>query len=72
MTERMTGTVRWFDGSKGYGFIQPEASETDEEVFVHYSAIVDGGFRNLKEGEEVEFTVGEGPRGLQATQVVRL
>ena len=70
MTDRITGTVKWFDGSKGYGFIQPEI-ETIEKVFVHYTAIVDNGFRNLYEGDRVEFSVADDPRGPQAINVVR-
>jgi CspA family cold shock protein len=70
LTERITGTVKWFDSSKGYGFIQPEI-ESVEEVFVHYTAIVDDGFRNLYEGDRVEFSVVDDPRGPQAINVVR-
>ena len=62
------GTVKWFNDSKGYGFItQPSG----EDVFVHHSQIVAEGFRTLKEGEEVEFELEETERGLQAAQVVR-
>ena len=70
MTERITGTVKWFDSSKGYGFIQPEI-ESVEEVFVYYTAIVDDDFRNLYEGDRVEFSVVDNPRGPQAIKVVR-
>ena len=66
MTERETGTVKWFNAGKGYGFI---AREAGEDVFVHYSAIEGEGFRSLDEGQRVEFTVEQGPKGLQATQV---
>ena len=69
MSERVTGTVKWFNGSKGYGFISREGGE---DVFVHYSAIQSEGFRNLEEGQRVEFTVEQGPKGLQAAQVVAL
>jgi len=70
MSEREQGTVKWFNGSKGYGFI---AREEGEDVFVHFSAIPDtGGFRNLDEGQRVEFTVAQGPKGLQAENVVIL
>jgi CspA family cold shock protein len=69
VSERVTGTVKWFNGSKGYGFI---AREDGEDVFVHYSAIQSEGFRNLEEGQRVEFTVERGPKGLQAAQVVAL
>lgn len=71
MTERITGTVKWFDGSKGYGFIQPEIESVVEEVFVHYTAIADKGLRNLYEGDRVEFAVVDDPRGPQAINVVR-
>ena len=64
----MKGTVKWFNDSKGYGFIQRTEGE---DVFVHFSAIQAEGFRTLTEGEEVEFEVRESERGLQATQVVR-
>jgi CspA family cold shock protein len=66
MNERVTGTVKWFNTSKGYGFI----SRADgPDVFVHYSAIAMDGFKNLEEGQEVEFNIEEGPKGLQATNV---
>lgn len=64
----MKGTVKWFNDSKGYGFIQQPSGE---DVFVHFSAIVGDGFRTLAEGEEVEFEVRDGDRGLQATNVIR-
>ncbi len=70
MSERMTGVIKWFDSSKGYGFIQPEV-ESIEEVFVHYMAIVDNGFRNPYEGDRVEFSLVDDPRGPQAVNVVR-
>jgi CspA family cold shock protein len=66
MSERTTGTVKWFNGAKGYGFIEREAGP---DVFVHHSAIRGEGFRNLEEGQRVEFTVEQGPKGLQATDV---
>ena len=69
MSERITGTVKWFNGSKGYGFI---AREGGEDVFVHYTAIQAEGFRNLNEGQRVEFTVEQGPKGPQAANVVIL
>lgn len=69
MSERVTGTVKWFNGSKGYGFI---SREDGDDVFVHHSAIQAEGFRNLEEGQRVEFNVEQGPRGLQATRVVPL
>lgn len=67
--ERITGTVKWFSRQKGYGFIQPEDGE---DVFVHYSAIQGTGFRNLEEGERVEFTIEDSPKGPQAADVVKL
>jgi CspA family cold shock protein len=66
MSERVTGTVKWFNGSKGYGFI---AREEGDDVFVHYSAIRGQGFRNLEEGQSVEFNIEQGQKGLQATDV---
>ena len=67
MSERIIGTVKWFNGSKGYGFIE---REDGEDVFVHYSEIQAEGFRNLNEGQRVEFTVEQGQKGPQATNVV--
>jgi CspA family cold shock protein len=67
MSERETGTVKWFNGSKGYGFI---AREGADDVFVHYSAIRGDGYRNLEEGQRVEFSVEQGAKGLQAADVV--
>jgi CspA family cold shock protein len=64
-----TGTVKWFNSEKGYGFI---AQKEGADVFVHYSAIVGGGYRNLEENEQVEFEVTQGPKGLQAANVRRL
>ena len=69
MNERVTGTVKWFNGSKGYGFI---SREDGDDVFVHHSAIQAEGYRSLEEGQRVEFLVERGPKGLQATQVVKL
>ena len=66
MSERETGTVKWFNGSKGYGFIERPGGE---DVFVHFSAIRGEGFRNLEEGQTVEFNVEQGQKGLQATDV---
>ena len=66
MSERVQGTVKWFNTSKGFGFIQ-RAGEPD--VFVHFSAIQGDGFKNLEEGQPVEFSVENGPKGLQATEV---
>lgn len=71
MSERMTGTVRWFNTAKGYGFISPDEGERD--VFVHYTAIQsEDRFRNLQEEERVEFTIEETEKGPQAIDVVRL
>lgn len=67
MSERIIGTVKWFNGSKGYGFIE---REDGEDVFVHYSSINGDGYRNLDEGQQVEFSVEQGPKGLQAANVV--
>lgn len=64
----MKGTVKWFNDSKGYGFIQQEGGE---DVFVHFSAIQAEGFRTLSEGEEVEFEVRESDRGPQAANVIK-
>ncbi len=69
MSERIVGTVKWFNGSKGYGFI---SRDNGPDVFVHYSAITADGYRNLQEGQKVEFTVEQGPKGLQAANVVPL
>jgi CspA family cold shock protein len=66
MSERATGTVKWFNGAKGYGFIEREAGP---DVFVHHSAIRSEGFRNLEEGQSVKFNVEQGQKGLQATDV---
>jgi len=66
MSERVIGTVKWFNGSKGYGFI---AREGGPDVFVHFSAIEGEGFRNLNEGQKVEFTIEQGPKGPQAANV---
>jgi cold shock protein len=66
VTEKETGTVKWFNDAKGYGFISREAGE---DVFVHYSALEGDGFRSLRENERVEFAVEQGPKGLQAVQV---
>jgi CspA family cold shock protein len=67
MSERIIGTVKWFNGSKGYGFIEREGGP---DVFVHYSAIQGEGFRNLEEGQRVEFSVEQSPKGPQAVNVV--
>jgi CspA family cold shock protein len=64
---RTLGTVQWFSRVKGYGFIRPDDQE--EDVFVHYSAIRGEGYRNLNEGQRVEFTVEDTPKGPQAVEV---
>ena len=63
---REKGTVKWFNGAKGYGFIQ---RSTGEDVFVHFSAIASTGFRSLKEGQAVSFEIVQGPKGKQAANV---
>jgi cold shock protein len=66
MAERVTGTVKWFNASKGYGFL---AREGGPDVFVHFSAIQTEGFKTLNEGQQVEFEIEQGPKGLQAANV---
>ena len=66
MSERETGTVKWFSDQKGYGFIQ---RENGDDVFVHYSAIEGSGFRSLSENDMVEFSVAQGQKGLTAQNV---
>lgn len=72
MADRMSGTVKWFNAAKGYGFIAP--SNGGKDLFVHYSSIQDAGngYRSLNEGDVVEFDVEEGRKGPQATNVVRM
>ena len=67
MDERVTGTVKWFNASKGYGFIERQGGP---DVFVHFTAIQVDGFRTLQEGQRVEFSIENGPKGLQAANVV--
>ena len=67
MAEREIGTVKWFNSTKGFGFIE---RENDKDVFVHYSEISGEGYRSLDEGQKVEFTVVEGEKGPQAQNVV--
>lgn len=69
MSEKEYGTVKWFNGSKGYGFIERESGG---DVFVHFNAIVGDGYKTLEEGQRVEFTVTQGQKGLQAENVVKL
>lgn len=65
----LRGKVKWFNESKGYGFIQ---QDDGKDVFVHYSAIQDSGFKTLAEGDAVEFEVVQGPKGLQASKVAKV
>jgi CspA family cold shock protein len=71
MADRVTGTVKWFNAAKGYGFI---AREGGKDLFVHFSSIQDAGngYRSLNEGDQVEFDVEEGQKGPQATNVVKV
>jgi CspA family cold shock protein len=68
VSDREKGTVKWFNGAKGYGFIQRTSGE---DVFVHFSVIQENGYRTLNEGETVEYDLTKGPKGLQASNVVR-
>jgi len=69
MSERITGTVKWFDAGKGYGFVTREGGS---DVFVHQSAIQAEGYRTLVEGQRIEFEVEQGPKGAKASNVVAL
>ena len=69
MAERETGTVKWFNKDKGYGFIERDSGD---DIFVHYSAIKGDGFKTLMDGQTVEFSVGPGQKGLQAQEVIVL
>jgi CspA family cold shock protein len=69
MADRQIGTVKWFNETKGFGFIQREEGE---DVFVHYSSIRGDGFKSLSEGQKVEFSLGQGQKGPQANDVVAL
>jgi CspA family cold shock protein len=66
MSERVVGTVKWFNNSKGYGFL---AQDNGPDVFVHHSAIIGEGYHSLEEGQKVEFHIEQGPKGLQAAAV---
>jgi CspA family cold shock protein len=68
MTERKTGTVKWFNDAKGFGFIQ---QENGPDVFVHFSAISAEGFKSLSENDKVEFEITQGPKGPQAANVTK-
>jgi len=69
MPEKEQGTVKWFNSSKGYGFIERDSGE---DVFVHFSALLMDGYRSLEEGQRVEFVVVEGDKGQQASEVIIL
>ena len=64
------GTVKWFNGEKGYGFIEPD--DGSEDVFVHYTGIAGSGFRSLEEGDKVTYEVGRGKKGMQAQNVSKI
>ncbi len=70
MSEKETGTVKWFNDQKGFGFIAPESGSKD--VFVHHSAIMADGFRSLTEGDRVSFSIEDGPKGPAAANVERI
>jgi cold shock protein len=69
MSQRVQGVVKWFNAAKGYGFI---SQEDGQDVFVHYSAVQSEGYRKLDEGQRVEFTIEQGAKGLQASNVIVL
>lgn len=71
MAERIQGTVKWFSRTKGYGFITPDDGG-EKDIFVHYSAIVGQGFRNLEQGDRVEFEVEDSTKGPQAARVEKV
>jgi CspA family cold shock protein len=68
--QRITGTVKWFNGEKGFGFATPD--DGGKDVFVHYSAIQMNGYRNLDEGDRIEFNVEQGDKGPKATNVTKI
>jgi len=70
MSERVNGTVKWFNNAKGFGFITGE--QFDGDIFVHFRSIQGEGYRTLNEGQAVEFTLIEGPKGLQAEDVAKI
>jgi CspA family cold shock protein len=70
MDERVNGTVKWFNNAKGFGFITQ--GEGQEDIFVHFRSIQGEGYRTLNEGQTVEFTLTQGPKGLQAEDVTKL
>nr|WP_319776207.1 cold-shock protein [uncultured Sphaerochaeta sp.] len=69
MSDRKQGTVKWFNSTKGFGFI---TQEDGDDVFVHFQAIQGDGYKSLEEGQKVEFTVAQGQKGLQANDVVKI
>lgn len=70
MSERVSGTVKWFNNAKGFGFITQE--ESSDDVFVHFRSIQGDGYRTLNEGQAVEFSLVQGPKGLQAEDVQKI
>ena len=66
MSDRQTGTVKWFNDAKGFGFITPESGA---DLFVHFRSIQGSGFKSLQEGQKVEFVAARGPKGMQATRI---
>ena len=70
MSERVTGTVKWFNDAKGFGFLALDGGGND--VFVHYSAVTGSGFKSLVEGQRVEFSVEQGPKGMTAVDVRKI
>lgn len=68
--DRTTGTVKWFDSEKGFGFIRPDGGGTD--IFIHYSGIAGSGFRSLEEGAKVEYATRQGRKGIEACDAITL
>lgn len=69
MGEKLTGVVKWFDSAKGYGFIEQDDGECDEDIFVHFKTILSDGYKKLDKGQHVEFLITKGDKGLQAADV---